>query len=98
MLLRGFYDRRHNAGGWVPTSELNVSGGLFVNREAIGEICGQLAEAGLIRWEPLTGAQEGLAIGRAKITATGVDVVDGSRPSPINISGLSPVALTLIAH
>jgi hypothetical protein len=91
-LLKGFYDRRHNANGWVPTSDMDAAGGEFVDRQVIGGVCGQLAEAGLIQWKPLTGGQEGFVIGMAKITATGVDVIDGARPPPIaiNIPGQPP--------
>lgn len=82
ILLKGFYDRRHNAGGWVPTSDIDASG---AERQVISGVCGQLKDARLIHWKPLTGAQEGIVIGMAKITATGVDVIEGARPSPIAI-------------
>ena len=85
-LLKAFYDRRHNADGWVPTSDIDASGGEFVHRQVIGGVCGQLAEAGLIQWKPLTGGREGFVIGMAKITATGVDVIDGTTPPPIVIN------------
>lgn len=87
-LLKGFYDRRHNANGWVPTSEINASGGEFVDRQVVAGICGQLAEAGLIQWKPLIDGQEGVVIGMAKITGIGVDVIDGVRPPPIAIHGI----------
>jgi hypothetical protein len=92
-LLKVFYDRRHNANGWVPTSDIDTSGGEFVDRQVIGGICSQLAEVGLIEWKPLIGGIEGFVIGMAKITATGVDVIDGARPSPIaiNINPALPV-------
>ena len=80
--LRSFNDLRHSNGGWVPTSDMNLSG---INWQVIGAICEQLKDGGLIRWKPLNGAQEGFVIGMAKITATGVDVVDGVRKSPIAI-------------
>src|SRR5438874_2223737 len=76
-LLITFNDRRHNAQGWVPTSDFDVSGGALVDRQVIDGICRQLADAGLIRWKPLTGANEGLIIGMAQITAHGADVVQG---------------------
>jgi hypothetical protein len=52
-----FYDRRHNARGWVPTSDIDASGGEYVDRRGIAGVCEQLAEAGLIQWKPLIGAQ-----------------------------------------
>src|SRR5271166_1777116 len=96
-LLKVFYDRRHNASGWVPTSDIDTSGGEFVGRQVIDGICGQLADVGLIQWKPHTGVQEGFVIGMAKITATGIDVIDGTRPPPIaiNIIELPPRGIDL---
>jgi predicted nucleotide-binding protein len=85
-LLKSFYERRHNADGWVPTSDIDASGGEYVARAVIGTVCGQLAEAGLIQWKPLVGAQEGFVIGMAKITAAGVDVVAGSKVPSIAVN------------
>lgn len=88
-LLKVFYDLRHNAGGWVPTSDMNVSG---VERQVIGAVCEQLRDGGLIQWKPLIGAHEGFVIGMGKITAIGVDVVDGATRSPIAIQFREPVS------
>jgi nucleoside phosphorylase len=85
LLLKQFYDLRHNNQGWVPTSDMNVSGA-FVTRQAIGGVCSQLADAGLIRWKPLVGGQEGFVIGMAQITGHGVDVVEGDATSSIKIT------------
>jgi nucleoside phosphorylase len=85
LLLKQFHDLRHNNQGWVPTSDMNVSG-TSVDRQAIGGVCRQLADAGLIRWKALTGAQEGLVIGMAQITALGVDVVQGDATPPIKVA------------
>jgi len=84
-LLTFFYERRHNADGWVPTTDLIVSGADQVSRQAIAGVCQQLADAELIYWEPLTGAKEGFTIGMAKITGLGMDVVTGGRVSSIDI-------------
>jgi hypothetical protein len=84
-LLKRFYDSRHNASGWVPTSDMDLAGEGFVNRQIIGSICRQLTDSRLIRWKTLTGAQEGLIIGMAQITAIGIDVIDGKKGSPIAI-------------
>lgn len=86
QLLRCFYDLRHSNGGWVPTSDIILSGGPLVDRHMIGGICGQLADANLIRWKPLIGAEEGFIIGMAQITALGVDVIDRAVTPPIVIS------------
>jgi hypothetical protein len=37
-LLKLFYDRRHNADGWVPASDVDPGGGEFVERQAIAEL------------------------------------------------------------
>ncbi len=84
-LLKAFYDHRHNAGGWVPTSDMEFSGEEMIDRQVIGTVGRQLADGGLIRWKPLVGAQEGFVIGMAQITALGADVVEGSAQPPINI-------------
>jgi hypothetical protein len=81
-LLKVFYDLRYRNGGWLPTSDMNLSG---IDRQVMGAICEQLKDGGLIHWKPLKGAQEGFVIGMAKITAIGVDVVDGVRKPPIAI-------------
>jgi hypothetical protein len=69
----------------VPVDDMIVSGIEHVGREAIREVCEQLADVELIHWEPLTGANEGHIIGNAKIRSRGVDVVTGDRVSPVEI-------------
>lgn len=85
QMLKVFYDRRHNAQGWVPTSDMEFSSEEMVDRQTIGTVGQQLADAGLIRWKPLVGSQEGFVIAMAQITGLGVDVVESSARSPINI-------------
>lgn len=75
-LLKTFYDLRHNADGWVPTSEMNLGGTDAAQRERIGLAGEHLAQAGLIEWKALRGGSEGFAIGMARITGHGVDVVE----------------------
>jgi hypothetical protein len=84
-MLKVFYDRRHNAQGWVPTSEMEFSSEEMVDRKVVGTVGRQLADGGLIRWKPLMGSQEGFVLAMAQITALGVDVVEGTTQSPINI-------------
>jgi hypothetical protein len=83
-LLTDFHRLRHNADGWVPTSDMNVSG-TDASRGMIGAVCQQLADAGLITWKPLKGTGEGLVIGMARITGHGADVVEGLATSAIAI-------------
>jgi hypothetical protein len=74
VLLKTFHDLRHNAGGWVPTSDMNLSPAA-ISPQVIGGVCRQLADVGLIDWKPLRGAQ-GFVIGMARITGKGVAACD----------------------
>ncbi len=83
-LLKHFYELRNNNDGWVPPSEIILSPEQ-VSRQAIANVCQQLAEAGYIQWHAFNPDIGRLAIGRAKITGTGVDVVTRSRAPSIDI-------------
>jgi hypothetical protein len=102
QLLSNFYQLRHNAGGWVPTSEMNLAGLESIDRNVVGTVCRHLADAGLIEWKPLLGADEGVIVGMARITGTGVDVVEGRKIPSIAITqpnteaskgGIAPTAV-----
>jgi hypothetical protein len=93
-LLKHFYDLRDKNGGWVPATEIIVAPDL-VSREAIANACQHLADAGLIRWELFTPVLEQYALGKAKITGSGIDVVTGSRKSTLDVR--FPEAQTLAA-
>jgi hypothetical protein len=82
-MLNAYYDRRNNNDGWVPTSDMDF--GELIGRQMIGSVGRQLADAGLIKWKPLSGAQEGFIVGMGQITGFGIDVIEGTRHSPINI-------------
>jgi hypothetical protein len=82
-LLATFYERRHNANGWVPTSDINMSP-YPVSPQVIGGVCQQLADIGLIQWKPLQGA-EGFVVGMAKITGKGVAAIEAERSADIDI-------------
>jgi hypothetical protein len=78
-LLSHFYRLRHSNGGFVPVDDMIISGTESVTREAIGGVCRQLGETGLIEWSGYLG--QGHVIGSARITASGVDAVErGSSP------------------
>jgi len=83
-LLKRFYELGDVNGGWVPTSEIILSPDP-VSRQAIANACQHLAEAGYIQWEPFNPPMEQHAIGKARITGTGVDVVTQARESTIDI-------------
>ena len=54
LLLR-FYDRRNSNGGSVPVDDIIVSGIEHVGREAIREVCEQLADVELTIGSPSQG-------------------------------------------
>lgn len=83
-LLKHFHGLRHKNGGWVPVSEIIVSPNV-VSREAIASVCQDLADARLIQWELFTPVMTHHALGKAKITGSGVDVVTGSRRSTLDV-------------
>jgi hypothetical protein len=79
-LLSHFYRLRQSNGGFVPVDDMIITGTESVTREAIGGVCRQLGEAGLIEWIGYLG--QGHTIGSARITGSGVDAVErGSSPS-----------------
>jgi uncharacterized protein (TIGR02391 family) len=83
-LLKHFYELRNKNDGWVLTSEI-ILGPEQVSRQAIANVCQQLAEAGYIQWDAFNPAIPQHAIGRAKITGPGVDVVSGARVPTIDV-------------
>lgn len=83
-LLKHFYELRNNNDGWVPTSDIILSPEQ-VSRRAIANVCQQLAEAGYIQWHPFNPPIEQHAIGKAKITGTGIDVVTGAHVPTIDV-------------
>lgn len=82
IVLRRFYDRRHD--GFVTLAETDFSGQFsFVE---LRSICRQLSEKGLIgEWHP-TSTGAGPTIGIGRITADGIDVIEGTRSPPISIT------------
>ena len=84
QLLKVFYDRRLNADGWVPTSDIDLSPNA-VDRRAIGASCQHMADVGLIQWKPLRGANEGFVIGMAKITGKGVAAFEARQSGDIEL-------------
>jgi hypothetical protein len=54
-----------------------------VSREAIGGVCRQLADVGLIDWSAYLG--QGLNIGSARLTGSGVDAVERRNSASIDI-------------
>ena len=81
-ILQKFYEVRHSQNdvnlvdlaGWFPEIGLLV----------IDNICNQLNESGLIKWQSLRGNQD--IFGRGKITSVGVDVIEGKKTLPVGIT------------
>lgn len=96
-LLKHFSDLRDKNGGWVQVTEIIVAPH-NVSREAIANACQDLADEGLIRWELFTPVLKQYAIGKARIKGSGVDVVTGSRTSPLDVRFLEaePLAAPII--
>lgn len=82
-LLTHFYGLRYSNGGFVPVNDLIVSGTDSVTLEAIGGVCRQLGEAGLIEWTGYLG--RGPVIGTARITGQGVDAVERGGSASLEI-------------
>lgn len=97
VLLKVLFDHRNNADGGVPISDLNVRD-CAAGRPEITASCQQLADAGMINWEPLTGEREGFFIGKAWITGHGVDVVTGSREPGIEVIFPRPAQMLPPGH
>ncbi len=83
LLLSHFYRLRHSNGGFVPVDDMIVSGTEPVSLDAIGGVCSQLAEKGLIEWTGYLG--QGPRIGSAKILSLGVDAVETGSSGVIEV-------------
>jgi len=83
LLLARFHDRRDSNGGFVPVDEMIIAGNVPVSREAIGRVCRNLWEAGLIEWNPTIGQSH--TVGHARISARGTDAVERRSAPGIDI-------------
>ena|ERR1700684_2115533 len=82
LVLKALYDVRHVA--FMPALPAQVPGLPSLDRNLLRNIVVQLKDKGLIEFMHLSGGDN--MIGRAKITAYGIDVVEGAIVSPIAIS------------
>jgi hypothetical protein len=85
LVLRKYYDRRRE--GWIQWKSEDFSDVKEdFSAEDLFRVCDQLSEYGLIDWKPLQD-HRGLTIdGYGKIAGSGVDVVEGTRESPVSIN------------
>lgn len=81
LLLSKYYERRRD--GMVSFEPSDFGG--QITREDILHVSSQLGEHGLIHWRPLESLNTGLIAGMGKISASGIDVVEGESTSPIAI-------------
>lgn len=82
VILQKFYDLRHSQ-NLIELQDLAHVGTEDWQRTA--NICVQLEQHGLILWKPLD-SMTGTVAGTGKISAFGVDVIEGHARAPISIS------------
>ena len=82
-LLSHFYRLRDSSGGYVPVDDMIISGTEPISRDALGRVCRQLGEAGLIEWSVYLG--QGHSIGSARITGPGIDIVERDESSTVDM-------------
>lgn len=85
ILLKKFYDKRSNGGfQWEKEDFDDVEETLSF--QEILRVCDQLNDHGLVQWKSIKAAG-GIAVGgHGKISACGVDVIEGTAKSPISIN------------
>jgi hypothetical protein len=81
IVLERFYDARHKI-GLLGLDALSTH--VTIPPQVLANICAQLGEYGLIDWRPLKAI--GHVGGMGRITARGVDVIEGNTTSPITVT------------
>ena len=84
LLLQAFYSKRRD--GWLGLGVDTGTPLAFDDRippDDVVHLADQLGEAGLIEWKPLNDRLGNPMAGVGKITALGVDVIEGEEESPI---------------
>ena len=85
LILRKYYDRRRE--GWIQwKSEDFQDVAEDFSAADLFSVCDQLGQQGLIDWKGLQDNSGVTIDGRGKISAYGIDVIEGKRPSPIAIN------------
>jgi hypothetical protein len=82
LVLARFYDARHKI-DWLSLEALRTH--LVMDQTQMANVCEQLSQHGLIVFEALRG-DGGIVAGMGRITASGVDVIEGNLRSPIAIT------------
>jgi len=85
MVLQAYYDLRHlGSFQWAEVEESQIP--KVGSYPEIARMSEQLAEHGLIEWKPIRGGRGETVGGIGKITAFGVDVIEGTAKPPITIN------------
>jgi CRISPR/Cas system CMR-associated protein Cmr3 (group 5 of RAMP superfamily) len=85
ILLKKFYDKRREGGfQWDKADFDDIEETL--DSQDIFRICDQLNDHGLVQWKTLKAAGGVSVGGHGKISAQGVDVIEGTAKSPISIN------------
>jgi hypothetical protein len=86
LILKKYYDRRSEGEfQWKTEDFADLNPKIDFDQHDLYRVCDQLADAGLIEWHPVEG-HNGRAIGGfGRIKGAGVDVIEGTAPSPIPI-------------
>jgi hypothetical protein len=82
IVLKQLYDIRHQ----LDRANGSDFAGLPIEPKILPNILDQLAQQNLIDWNPLRGGMGSYLAFMAKITAFGVDVVEGNVASPITVT------------
>lgn len=85
IVLQKYYDLRDR--GYFQWCEVELNDQFPIQKwDDLARICDQLGEHGLVDWKPARGEAGKAVGGLGKITAFGVDVIEGTAKSPISIS------------
>lgn len=97
IILRRLYDLRHErAEVFIPGGDLSFPD---LSDHMLGNVCVQLAEHGVIEYKPHRSSSSGqIDIGRARITALGVDVIEGNSTAPVPINTVRNVIESAMHH
>lgn len=86
LVLQKYYDkRRQGFFQWSKEDFADLPPTVDIDSADLFRACDQLAEHGLIEWKPLRGRGQTVG-GVGKITAFGVDVIEGESKPPISIT------------
>jgi hypothetical protein len=82
IVLERFYDVRHKV-DWFDFNALRTH--VMMDQTELANICKQLGQHGLIEWESVDTLTGNIPM-RGRITASGIDVIEGTAPAPISIT------------